>query len=370
MKRLMALLLMLCIALTGMALAEDELYEEVDDSEFNEDATVHVVGAVYPDKVLSDFDSNSPALYTARMTAYTSGYVERDIESTRVFRVGDTSARGEVLYVDPTWVIMRYQGNLAYVKRHRIFSVTPVDSSTTPPYGTQKHAYVAKTAATCYVRKSMSDQDESWVVLNPGTTISIWCMYDGWAVVNYMRSYGYINLEQLTDLTPVSPTDNPLREDTPIAAYTSYYTMVDTEKNHNRIHNIARGGELISGVYQPGDVFDGNKIMGPYNKGKGYLIAGALSDGTASKAYGGGTCQVSSTLYNALLQLPGINILYRRAHGENAAPYLPHGVDAAVGNKTQNLRWRNDYDFPIRVEAHTSGDGALCMLIYRVYDGE
>jgi len=44
-----------------------------------------------------------------------------------------------------------------------------------------------------------------------------------------MRSYGYINLEQLTDLTPVSPTDNPLREDTPIAAYTSYYKMVDTE---------------------------------------------------------------------------------------------------------------------------------------------
>ena len=114
--------------------------------------------------------------------------------------------------------------------------------------------------------------------------------------------------------------------------------------------------------------FDGNKIMGPYNKGKGYLPAGALSDGTTTTSYGGGTCQVSSTLYNALLQLPGINILYRRAHGENAAPYLPHGVDAAVGNKTQNLRWRNDYDFPIRVEAHTSGDGALCMLIYRVYD--
>ncbi len=250
------------------------------------------------------------------MTAYTRGYVERDIESERVFRVGDASARGEVLYIDPTWVIMRYQGKLAYVKRHRIFSVTPVDSSTTPPYGTQKHAYVAKTATNCYVRKSMSDQDE----------------------------------------------------DTPIAAYTSYYKMVDTEKNHNRIFNIARGSELISGIYQPGDVFDGNKIMGPYNKGKGYLPAGALSDGTTTTSYGGGTCQVSSTLYNALLQLPGINILYRRAHGENAAPYLPHGVDAAVGNKTQNLRWRNDYDFPIRVEAHTSGDGALCMLIYRVYD--
>ena len=113
MKRLRALLLMLCIALTGMALAEDELYEEVDDSEFNEDAVVPVVGAVYPDKVLSDFDSNSPALYTARMTAYTSGYVERDIESERVFRVGDSSARGEVLYIEPKREILRYQRKLA-----------------------------------------------------------------------------------------------------------------------------------------------------------------------------------------------------------------------------------------------------------------
>ena len=51
-----------------------------------------------------------------------------------------------------------------------------------------------------------------------------------------------------------------------------------------------------------------------------------------------------------------------------SGPLALSGMDAAVGNKTQNLRWRNDYDFPIRVEAHTSGDGALCMLIYRVYD--
>ena len=69
MKRLMALLLMLCIALTGMALAEDELYEEVDDSEFNEDAVVPVVGAVYPDKVLSDFEFSS-ALYRPHDRVY------------------------------------------------------------------------------------------------------------------------------------------------------------------------------------------------------------------------------------------------------------------------------------------------------------
>lgn len=375
-KRMMALLLMCTFAMTMMpvmmtpVLAEDELVESGDEDGINEDEVITVLGAVYPDKTLADFDAQSPAIYTATMSANTSGYVERDIESTRVFRVGNENVRGEVLYVDPTWVIMRYKGDLAYVKRHRISNVKPVDETTTPPYGTQKHTYIAKTADTCHVRKSMSDQDECWVVLNPGTTLSIWCIMDGWAVVNYWRTYGYINLNELTDLIPVSPTDEPLWEDTPIAAYTSYYKMDDTEKNRNRIVNIAVGSALISDVYQPGDIFDGNKRMGPYNRSKGYLPAGVLTDGTTSLSYGGGTCQVSSTLYNALLQLPGINILYRRAHGANGATYLPHGVDAAVGNSTQNLKFRNEYDFPIRVEAHTSGDGALCMLIYRVYEDD
>ncbi|MBR4080292.1 MAG: VanW family protein, partial [Clostridia bacterium] len=66
------------------------------------------------------------------------------------------------------------------------------------------------------------------------------------------------------------------------------------------------------------------------------------------------------------LQLPGIGILQRRPHGPAGAKYLPHGVDAAVGNSSLNLRFENNYDFPIRVEGHSSGDGALLMLVYKV----
>jgi vancomycin resistance protein YoaR len=89
-----------------------------------------------------------------------------------------------------------------------------------------------------------------------------------------------------------------------------------------------------------------------------------LLDGGVSLGYGGGTCQVSSTFYNAVLQLPGITVLYRRPHGPAGAKYLPHGVDAAVGNDYLNLVIRNDYDFPVRVEA-SSQDGALFMCIFR-----
>ena len=106
--------------------------------------------------------------------------------------------------------------------------------------------------------------------------------------------------------------------------------------------------------------------MGPYKKSLGYQPAYVLVDGKSVPGYGGGTCQVSSTLYNALLQLPGIEILQRRPHGPGGAKYLPHGVDAAVGNTSLNLRFRNNYDFPIRVEGHTSDDGALLMVVYKV----
>ena len=89
-----------------------------------------------------------------------------------------------------------------------------------------------------------------------------------------------------------------------------------------------------------------------------------LVDGNSKLGYGGGTCQVSSTLYNTVLQLPGLTVLQRRAHGPSAASYLPHGVDAAVGNDELNFRVRNDYPFPIRFDA-SSQDGALYISIYK-----
>ena len=186
-------------------------------------------------------------------------------------------------------------------------------------------------------------------------------------MVNYMREYGYIDPNELTDLKPVSPTDEELYEDCPIAAYTSYYKMVQTKNNISRIHNIKVGCELVSIVIQPGETFDGNEVMGPYGKKRGYQEAIVLVDGKDVLGYGGGTCQVSSTLYNAVLQLPGLRVDKRHAHGGNGAVYLPIHCDAAVGTKNLNFRFTNMYDFPIRIEACTSDDGALSMRIYKVH---
>ena len=352
--------------LSEAELEEISALDEVDESIYN------VTGKVWKEKTREDFTVDSPALYRAKLASKYSIFSEKSVESKRLYKP-TSDAYVDILYVGLTWLITRHGGDIGYSKREWIAKSTleAYDPVNTPPLNAQKHAYIATTATTCHVRKSMDlntssgDDGNNWVILKPGTRLSIWQFYDGWAMVNYMRSYGYIDPNELTDLIPVSPTDEPLYDDTPIAAYTSYYKMVQTETNINRIHNIKMGCSYISRTLQPGEIFDANAIMGPYNPRKGYEKAGVLVEGTTVAGYGGGTCQVSSTLYNVLVQLPGIDILYRRPHGGNGASYLPIHCDAAVGNPSLNLRFSNGYDFPIRIEGHSNDDGALLMLIYR-----
>ena len=362
-----------------------EMEEEEKEAEENVDAVV--VGEVYHEKTREDFNMNSPALYTAKMrtdfggTIYSRKWASLDDVTNKDKLLKCGGEKVDILYVGLRWLIVRTKrdkGNvIGYIKREYLNQneIIPVDPVNTPPLNVQKHTYIAKTAMTCHVRKSMvpskgsGDDGNNWVILKPGTELSIWKFYKGWAVVNYMREYGYIDPNELTDLIPVSPTDEELFPDSPLAAYTSYYKMTDTETNRNRIHNIKTGCKYISVVLQPGERFNANQTMGPYRPNRGYLPAPVLTKGTSKLGYGGGTCQVSSTLYNVLIQMPNIEINHRRPHGGNGASYLPIFCDAAVGSPELNLIFTNRYDFPIRIVGTSNDDGALLMRIYR-YHGE
>jgi len=110
-----------------------------------------------------------------------------------------------------------------------------------------------------------------------------------------------------------------------------------------------------------------NRILGDRNGENGWKVATGIRNGVYVEEYGGGVCQVSSTLYNIICQMPGLTILQRRPHGYGGASYLPIHCDAAVGNDSLNLIFVNGYDFPIRIEGHSKDDGALLMLIYRAH---
>lgn len=399
MKRFVCLLLSLVLLLSvfGFASAagkknnsgEDELgelteeqEEEIKELDEEDDSIYNITGKVYPEPTLKDFNANSPALYTAKLRGAYSIWAGMDVDPKKTKRVKNSTGYTQdidILYVGLQWLIIRTKkdNKIGYIKREwltKVEDVIPVDPVNTPPMNAQKHAWTAVTATECHVRKTMDpargaeDDGNNWVILKPGTKITVWQFYDGWAMVNYMRSYGYIDPNELTDLKPVSPTDEELYPDCPIAAYTSYYKMTQTETNRNRIHNIRVGAGYISIVVEPGQEFNANKIMGNYNASRGYLPAGVLIEGQTVQGYGGGTCQVGSTLYNVIRQLPKVQILQRRPHGGNGASYLPIHCDAAVGTSELNLRWVNGYDFPLRIEACTNDDGALSIRIYKVHE--
>ncbi len=249
-----------------------------------------------------------------------------------------------------------------YIGRHNVVDIEPVKSGT-DPYGVIKNRFVAITAADTALRAEPRADAEVIEMYPVDTRFSLWHVVDGWAVVPYKRVVGYIYVGDIKELIPVSPNVEYAREGDILAAFTTFYSTDKTELNTGRMVNLQVGCDYISKTYQSGEEFDFNKTAGPYRRSRGYMPSPVLIDGGTVAGYGGGTCQVSTTLYNALLQLPeGMTILYRRPHGPGGAKYAPHGVDAAVGADTLNLEFRNDYPFPVYLDC-TVQNGALCICI-------
>jgi len=249
-----------------------------------------------------------------------------------------------------------------YVRRRNVDTIEPV-SADVAPYGVIPNRFVAVTAVDTWLRTAADEDAEVIEPMPAGTRVSLWMIRDGWAVVPYNRLVGYLYVGDLAELTPVAPSTQDAQDGDIIAAFTTFYSTKTNELNIGRMENLRVGCQYIARTYQPGEAFDFNKIAGPYRKSRGYMPSPVLIDGGTVAGYGGGTCQVSTTLYNALLQIPeGITILWRRPHGPGGAKYAPHGVDAAVGAENLNLEFRNDFDFPIYLDC-TVLNGCLCICV-------
>ncbi len=119
--------------------------------------------------------------------------------------------------------------------------------------------------------------------------------------------------------------------------------------------NALRAARAIDGkIVPPGATFSYNHTVKSWSWDAGYVKAPVSYDGELVKAYGGGVCQTSTTLYNAAL-LAGLPIVERHAH-TFAPHYVPPGRDAAVAQYDIDLRFRNPYPWPIRLQAGADGD--------------
>lgn len=126
-----------------------------------------------------------------------------------------------------------------------------------------------------------------------------------------------------------------------------YSTYFDPQFS-SRVHNIRRAAAAIDGILlQPGQVFSFNEVVGPRTRTAGFLPAPELVGGELVNGVGGGICQLSSTLYNAvllaLLEVTG------RVHHSRPLGYIPAGRDATVYDDVIDFRFANSTSEPVLI---------------------
>ena len=136
----------------------------------------------------------------------------------------------------------------------------------------------------------------------------------------------------------------------------------------SRIHNIGLASSRFNGVLvAPGEIFSFNNVLGDVSSYTGYKQAYIIRDGRTVLGDGGGVCQVSTTLFRAILA-SGLQVIERRAHSYRVAYYeqgSPPGLDATVFSPSTDLKFQNDT--PSHILIQTIFDPSNNSLVFEIY---
>ncbi|MGE4214900.1 MAG: VanW family protein [Anaerotignaceae bacterium] len=142
----------------------------------------------------------------------------------------------------------------------------------------------------------------------------------------------------------------------------TFYTKYTGSESLGRNINLRVGCEHITGtVVKPGDVFSMNETLGDQTYENGYRNAAVIVNGKLEDGLAGGVCQISTTLYNAVVKAE-LDVVERRNHSL-AVAYVPLGQDAAIAGNYTDFKFKNSTDYPIYVEAYIA-NGKLVTNVY------
>ena len=112
-----------------------------------------------------------------------------------------------------------------------------------------------------------------------------------------------------------------------------------------------------------GKVFSLWEVLGCPTEEKGYEKAKTFtSDGEVTQSYGGGICQLSTTIYNTVLKLDGLQVTERHEHSREV-PYIEDGKDAAVSYGNTDLKFKNTLDYDIKIGAEVENRKVKIKLL-------
>ncbi|WP_406541679.1 VanW family protein [Clostridium ljungdahlii] len=163
---------------------------------------------------------------------------------------------------------------------------------------------------------------------------------------------------KMKEIQPVMKKSDLKKIDTKISSFTTDFSS----STDSRANNINVAAKSLDGItIMPNQIFSFNNIVGERTEKRGYQAAGVIVGDKLESGFGGGVCQVSSTLHNAVVRAGIVPI--ERDHHNLPVSYVELGMDATVDYGNIDYKFKNTLNYPIYIECLVE-DGNLTFNIY------
>lgn len=286
------------------------------------------------------------------------------------------------------WYQVSYNGKNGYIYKKFLKqtedTTAPAQPQQTTDTPAQKEDEQQQDASTVYttVGVNMRTQPKNGstviCVVPQGAQVQKTGTSGNWVQISYNNQTGYVynkylsdkstGAEQKTAQPSDTTTDNTTTDTTTTTKGEEFSDVLGSKTTYynssvkGRSTNIRLATQAIDGtVLQPGETFSLNGVVGRRTAAKGYQNAIIFQNGQQVEGLGGGVCQVSSTVYGAVLYAD-LKVTERSSH-QFQVSYTPVSQDAAVYYGSQDFKFVNDTDHSIKIAA-SEGSGSLTVTIY------
>ena len=257
-------------------------------------------------------------------------------------------------YANEITVICKEKGNWIRIKTSsgKIGYISKKKITTKKLYSTRK-GYVSVINGV-YLRKTKNDNGKKIIQMKPGEKVTIQNKENGWYKIKTSSGkLGYVRTKYIS-------TKDPKK-----AVLLTTYTTYSRNSPSGRNYNIARASNKISGkILKPGESFNWKYVVGRCDKSTGYRQATVIISGKYVQDYGGGVCQVATTLCGCVQSL-GIKPTEKHKHSAGVSYLNGDGVEAAVSYGSKNFRFTNTTKKTIQLEFYTGG-GRIIVAAYEI----
>lgn len=171
------------------------------------------------------------------------------------------------------------------------------------------------------------------------------------------------NQNAVQEPQPTEPPANETAKSEPVETVLAEFSTTIKSRASNRLNNIQITCSKLNGTtVESSKSFSFCQTVGKATEEKGYKKADVIVDKQVTQALGGGNCQVSSTLYNAILKVSDFKVTERHPHGKKVN-YVPEGKDAAVSYGSKDLKFVNNTSNTIKIYASTDNKKVSIKIV-------